>query len=158
MSTVAYHSGTVSVLWYDSRHDMEFAPFAVIRGIDVYYAELDQELQTRRILRLTPDTQQADHPVFTRARPQGSVASPLMQQEMPYPSRAFPDFIAQTAEGCYDMRYGFIGDYIGLAANRDYAYAVWTDLRDLHTTDGICAGHSCNGRRNQNIYFARITK
>ncbi len=55
-------------------------------------------------------------------------------------------------------RYGFIGDYIGLAANREYAYAVWTDLRDLDLTDGVCAGHSCNGRRNQNVYFARIRK
>jgi hypothetical protein len=137
---------------------LEFEPFAVIRGVDVYYAELDQELQTKRVLRLTPDTQKADHPVFTLARPQAGATSPLMQQEMPSPARNISGLITQSSDSCYDMRYGFIGDYIGLAANRHYAYAVWTDLRDLNTLDGVCAGHSCNGRRNQNIYFARITK
>ncbi len=71
MSTIAVHSGVVSVLWYDSRNDPHFAPFEVIQGIDVYYAELGTDLELRRVLRLTPDTQTADHPVFTRARPQG---------------------------------------------------------------------------------------
>jgi hypothetical protein len=83
-----------------------------------------------------------------------------MQKEMPHAVRREPGVgpLPQTAEHCIDERYGFIGDYIGLAANREYAYAVWTDLRDLDLTDGVCAGHSCNGRRNQNVYFARIKK
>jgi hypothetical protein len=158
MPTVAYHSGKVSVLWYDSRHDVEFAPFAVIRGIDVYYAELDRDLRTTRVLRLTPETQKADHPVFTRARPEEGAASPIMQQEMPLAAREMPGLLPQTEDQCFRMRYGFIGDYIGLAATDAFAYAVWTDLRDLDTKQGVCAGHSCNGRRNQNIYFARIKK
>jgi hypothetical protein len=158
MPTVAYHSGMVSVLWYDSRHDVEFAPFAVSRGIDVYYGELDRDLRTTRVLRLTPETQNADHPVFTRARPPEGAPSPVMQQEMPLAAREMPGLLPQTTGQCFDMRYGFIGDYIGLAATGAFAYAVWTDLRDLDTTDGVCAGHSCTGRRNQNIYFARIRK
>ena len=65
---------------------------------------------------------------------------------------------ALTTEDCTEERYGFIGDYIGLAADRNFAYAAWADLRDLVHDAGVCAGHSCNGRRNQNVYFARIPK
>jgi len=54
--------------------------------------------------------------------------------------------------------YGFIGDDIGLAANDTFAFAAWTDLRDLDTRVDIRAGSSCDGRRNQNTYYARILK
>jgi hypothetical protein len=162
MSTVAVHSGVVSVLWYDSRYDEAFAPFELIQGIDVFYAELTADLELIRVLRLTPNTQVADHPVFTRDRPQeeGS-SSPVMQSEMVLSQRTEPGPmgpLAQTTENCQERRYGFIGDYLGIAANREFAYVVWTDLRDLNLADDICAGHSCNGRRNQNVYFARIRK
>lgn len=167
MPTAAFHSGTLSVLWYDSRHDAEFAPLSLIRGIDVYYAELDAQLDPRRVLRLTPETQRADHPVFTRARP---VESQLRRRRGPHdfdlPQAAPPPRLpAQQAEGlsvssqdCVSERYGFIGDYIGLAADARFAYAAWCDLRDLVHDADVCDGHSCNGRRNQNIYFARIPK
>ena len=161
MSTVAVHSGVVSLLWYDSRNDEAFAPFELIQGIDVMYAELDTSLQLKRVLRLTPDTQVADHPVFTRDRPEEGALSPLMQPEIAVSQRREPGPLgpmAQTIEDCNNRRYGFIGDYLGIAANREFAYVVWTDLRDLNLSDGICAGHSCNGRRNQNVYFARIRK
>ena len=84
-----------------------------------------------------------------------------MQSEMVLSQRTKPGPLgplAQTAENCEERRYGFIGDYLGIAANREFAFVVWTDLRDLNTTEGICAGPSCNGRRNQNVYFARIRK
>jgi hypothetical protein len=168
MPTLAYHSGTLSVLWYDSRNDPEFAPLAPIRGLDVYYAELDAQLNPRRLLRLTPETQRADRPVFTRPRPVGS-----QSQKRPGPHdvqlppvdtarRVVPQqaeaMSALSTQDCVEERYGFIGDYIGLAADRRFAYAGWCDLRDLVEDADVCAGHSCNGRRNQNVYFARIPK
>ena len=63
-----------------------------------------------------------------------------------------------SSQDCASERYGFIGDYIGLAADARFAYAAWCDLRDLVHDADVCDGHSCNGRRNQNIYFARIPK
>jgi hypothetical protein len=159
MSTVAVANGVVSVLWYDSRYDDAFAPFELIQGIDVFYAELTTDLELIRVLRLTSNTQVADHPVFTRDRPQEEgYSSPIMQSEIVLSQRTEPGPLTQTVENCHDRRYGFIGDYLGIAANREFAYVVWTDLRDLNLTDDICAGHSCNGRRNQNVYFARIRK
>jgi hypothetical protein len=168
MPTLAYHSGTVSVLWYDSRHDPEFAPLALIRGIDVYYAELDTQLNTRRVLRLTPQTQRADQPVFTRPRPVESQAGrapgphdvdlPPPGARRRLPSEQGEAVSALSSGNCARERYGFIGDYIGLAADRQFAYAGWCDLRDMVHDADVCGGHSCNGRRNQNIYFARIPK
>jgi hypothetical protein len=168
LPTLAVHSGVVSVLWYDSRHDAGFVPLARIGGIDVYYAELDAELRLRRVLRLTPETQRADQPVFTQARPTRSLSDeplqphdagppPGMQQRLPVPAQGEAQAQA-VGQDCESERYGFIGDYVGLAADRDHAYAAWTDLRDLVLDADVCAGHSCNGRRNQNIYFARIPK
>lgn len=168
MSTLAYHSGTVSVLWYDSRHDAAFVPIGLIHGIDVYYAELDPQLNTRRVLRLTPETQRADHPVFTRPRPvedqseripgPHDVDVPPPPARRRLPTEQSEAVTALSTGNCEEERYGFIGDYIGLAADREFAYAAWADLRDLVHDADVCAGHSCNGRRNQNVYFARIPK
>ncbi len=167
MPTLAVHGGIVSVLWYDSRNDAGFAPLARIGGIDVYYAELDAELQQARVLRLTPETQRADHPVFTRRRPVTSSSDrPPGPHDTTLPPWAFERRLPVQAQGEAGVErtqqdcesYGFIGDYIGLAADRDNAYAAWTDLRDLVLDADVCAGHSCNGRRNQNVYFARIPK
>jgi hypothetical protein len=165
MPTLAVHSGTVSVVWYDTRHDPAFAWLSPIRGLDVYYADLDAELGVERVLRLTPETQRADHPVFTQ---RSALATSLSERRLmphdwappgvPRPHDQVPGGLcsAATPDGC--VPYGFIGDYIGLAADGHYAYAAWCDLRDLVIDTDICAGHSCNGRRNQNIYFARIAK
>ena len=167
LPTVAVHTGIVSVLWYDSRHDLEFAPLSTIRGIDVYYAELDADLGVRRVLRLTPETQRADNPLFTRSRPaqaQSRTGRPPHDLQLLPPAAGARQPLAHggsavTSVGdCEQDRYGFIGDYIGLAADRDAAYAAWCDLRDVVPDAGVCAGHSCNGRRNQNVYFARIPK
>jgi len=168
LPTLAVHGGVVSVVWYDSRNDAGFTPLARISGIDVYYAELDSELRTVRVLRLTPETQHADHPVFTRPRPVASSSTlPLGPHDATLPPWAFERRLpvqaqgeadVQRAQDCESERYGFIGDYIGLAADANAAYAAWTDLRDLVLDADVCAGHSCNGRRNQNIYVARIAK
>ena len=167
MPTAAFHSGTLSVLWYDSRHDPQFARQAPIRGIDVFYAELDGQLATRRVLRLTPETQRADNPVFTKVRPVESQSrkgpgphdidlEPPDERRQLQPEQSVVG--ASAAPGGSAERYGFIGDYIGLAADRDSAYAAWCDLRNIVHDADVYAGHSCNGRRNQNVYFARIPK
>jgi hypothetical protein len=168
MSTLAFHSGRLSVLWYDSRNDPGFLPLGPIRGIDVYYAELDPSLALRRVLRLKPETQRADQPVFTRPRSlQGQsrwrpgphdIQVPPPQTAVPLTAQQAGAVAAQAAGDCASERYGFIGDYIGLAADGRFAYAAWTDLRDIVHDADVCAGHSCNGRRNQNVYFARIPK
>ncbi len=153
MPSVAVHSGTVSVVWYDSRHDPDFVPLGGVFGVDVYFAEMGARLDVRRVRRLTPSLQTADHPVFTRARPAGIATA----EELPHDAVPPGGVAAASAQDCDADRYGFIGDYIGLAADADYAYAAWTDLRDLDTESSVCTGHSCtSGNRNQNIYFARI--
>jgi len=165
MPTLAFRGGILSVLWYDSRNDPQFAPLSLIRGIDVYYAELDAQLVRRRVLRLTPETQRSDDPVFTRPRPVQALAGgrrgPHDVDLPPFVRHGYSAPLTQSlrsTQNCASERYGFIGDYIGLAADARFAYAAWCDLRDmLHDAD-VCAGHSCNGRRNQNIYFARIPK
>jgi len=157
MPSVAAAGGKVSVIWYDSRNDPAFAPLAIMKGIDVYYAELDEALVLERVLRLTPKTQTADHPVFTRTRPDPGSLDSMVQQEGYF--RAVGDELsAVRSHQAGPEPYGFIGDYIGIAANDAFAFATWTDLRDLDASVDIRAGSACDGRRNQNIYFARIRK
>ncbi len=215
MPAAAFHGGILSVVWYDSRNEGNFRPFAPIGGIDVYYAEMDSELRLRRVLRLTPGTQDATHRVFTR--PQGfdrgrkrrgldrlqphdfmvslpkllGLSLPAGTQLMDAGGFFFPlssgamergngrlggpgqSLERRTAErrgqvglpadrsgfpGAACDPYGFIGDYIGLAADGKAAYAAWADLRDLDTGRDVCSGHDCQGGRNQNVYFARIDK
>lgn len=164
MPAAAFNGGKLSVIWYDSRHQEEsFVPFSTIKDIDVYYAELSPDLSLQRLLRLTPQTQRTDNPVFTRLRPSNKredhrlhphdmdFNSPLSLRGIYIPKQRDP-----SLKECEP--YGFIGDYIGIAADQDFSYAVWCDLRDIDHGDTVCAGHSCNGRRNQNIYFARIRK
>ncbi len=122
-------------------------------GIDVYFAELDASLALRRVRRLTPSLQRANQPVFTQTRPAGVASA----GELPHEAGPPGGVRAAREQDCESDRYGFIGDYIGLAADADHAYAVWTDLRDLDPGSTVCTGHSCTGgNRNQNIYFARI--
>jgi hypothetical protein len=66
---------------------------------------------------------------------------------------------ATANENCAIERYGFIGDYIGIAANAIEAWAARTDLRDLVDKGDICAvGHSCAGNRNQSVHAVRIPR
>jgi hypothetical protein len=154
MAAAAADSGLLSVLWYDTRADSQFTPSGAIHALDVYYAELDPTLGTRRVLRLTAETEAADRPVFTvlgQQREKLSERPALSSPERP------PEQEARTESQVCEP-YGFIGDYIGLAADRDNAYAAWCDLRDVRGTRDICQGGTCDGRRNENIYFARIPK
>lgn len=160
MPSVAARGGRVFAVWYDSRNDLEFAPLSPIRGVDVYAAVLDDALMVRRVSRLTPEVQRADRPVFTRPRPAGASS---LAGERPHdfdPRAARPDVVRAAAnENCAIERYGFIGDYIGIAANAEGAWAAWTDLRDLTDSGDICAvGHSCAGNRNQSVHAARIPR
>lgn len=160
MPSVAARDGRVFVAWYDSRNDVAFAPYSIIRGVDVYAAVLDGGLKLLRVDRLTPEVQRADRPVFTRTRP-AFISS--LTGERPHdfdPRTARPDVIKAAAnENCAVERYGFIGDYIGIAANANEAWAAWTDLRDIKDIGDICAiGHSCQGNRNQNVHAVRIPR
>lgn len=156
MPWVIVDEGTVSVLWYDSRHQST-ALSVRPAGVDIYYAELELDLTPRRVLRLTPETQVAEHPVFTRPRAQSKISiGPLPHDRGLGQGPFLFETLNKDATECDG--YGFIGDYIGLAANGDYAYAIWTDLRDLNTEMDICEGNQIQGRRNQNVYFARIKK
>jgi hypothetical protein len=159
MAAAAADSGVLSVLWYDSRGDQQFTLDGPIHGIDVYYGELDLSLAVRRVLRLTPETQRADRPAFSTqvglaasAPKAGRRVSAMAPHESVAPEPARP----LAGRAC--RPYGFIGDYIGLAADRDHAYAAWCDLRDVQGDGDLCLGGSCGGRRNQNIYFAKIPK
>ncbi len=161
MPAVAARDGRVFAVWYDSRNDLEFAPFSVIRGVDVYAAVLDGSLKVQRIDRLTPEVQRADRPVFTRSRPAGISSQGSERPHDFDPKAARPDAVRATAvnPNCAAERYGFIGDYIGIAANADGAWAAWTDLRDIRDIGDICAaGHSCAGNRNQNIHAVKIPR
>lgn len=160
MPSVAARGGRVFAVWYDSRNDLEFAPLSPIRGVDVYAAVLDDSLNVLRVSRLTPEVQRADRPVFTRPRPVGAVST-SSERPHDFDPRASRTNVVKAAanENCAVERYGFIGDYIGIAANADGAWAAWTDLRDLTGSGDICAvGHSCAGNRNQSVHAVRIPR
>ena len=94
------------------------------------------------------------------AEPAGLPVVPLTMS-MPTAAMMNPSAVATSSasENCAIERYGFIGDYIGIAANADGAWAAWTDLRDLTDSGDICAvGHSCAGNRNQSIHAVRIPR
>lgn len=160
MPSVAARGGRVFAVWYDSRNDLEFAALSPIRGVDVYAAVLDDALKLAGVSRLTPETQRADRPVFTRPRPVGASS---VSGERPHdfdPASPKSDVVKAAANpNCASERYGFIGDYIGITANANEAWAAWTDLRDLTGAGDICAvGHSCAGNRNQNIHAVKIPR
>jgi hypothetical protein len=159
MPSVAARGGRVFAVWYDTRNDLEFQPLSPIHGVDVYAAALDDALKVETVSRLTPEVQRADRPVFTRSR---SAAASSAVGERPHdfdPQAPKPDSVKAAAENCLVERYGFIGDYIGVAANASEAWAAWTDLRDVTAAGDICAiGHSCTGNRNQTIRAARIPR
>jgi hypothetical protein len=160
MPAVAARGGRVFVVWYDSRNDPAFAPLSLIRGVDVYAAALDDALNVQRLSRLTPEVQRADRPVFTRPRPAGASSAGGARPHDFDPRASAPDVVKAAAnENCAIERYGFIGDYIGIAANAGEAWAAWTDLRDLTDSGDICAvGHSCAGNRNQSVHAVRIPR
>ena len=160
MPAVAARGGRVYAVWYDSRNDLEFAPLSPIRGVDVYAAVLDDALKVARVSRLTPEVQRADRPVFTRTRPVGASS---LQGERPHdfdPQAGRSGAVkASAAQDCAVERYGFIGDYIGIAANANDAWAAWADLRDLTSVEDICSvGHSCAGNRNQTVHASKIPR
>ncbi|MBX7186609.1 MAG: hypothetical protein K1Y01_15825 [Vicinamibacteria bacterium] len=160
MPSVAARGGRVFAVWYDSRNDLEFAPLSPIRGVDVYAAVLDDSLTVQRVSRLTPEVQRADRPVFTRPRPVGATSTASERPHDFDPRTSGSNVVKAAAnENCAIERYGFIGDYIGIAANADGAWAAWTDLRDLTESGDICAvGHSCAGNRNQSVHAVRIPR
>ena len=168
MPAVAARDGRVFAVWYDSRNDLEFAPLSAIRAVDVYAASLDDALRVQRVSRLTPEAQRADRPVFTRPRPAGASShSAGVERPHDFDPRTAPTSGAVKAAAttiktdCISDRYGFIGDYIGIAANATEAWAAWTDLRDVTaaTTAEICTiGHSCAGNRNQTVRAVRVPR
>jgi hypothetical protein len=160
MPAVAARGGRVFAVWYDSRNDAAFAPLSQIRGVDVYAAAMDDALNVQRVSRLTPEVQRADRPVFTRPRPAGASSATGERPHDFDPRASAPDTVkAASNENCAIERYGFIGDYIGIAANAGEAWAAWTDLRDLTDSGDICAvGHSCAGNRNQSVHAVRIPR
>jgi hypothetical protein len=149
MPALAAASGTLSVIWYDSRSEPAFTPAgpvsgqcpagattqAACTGMDVYY---DQASTT--------------------------AAGPL----------AFGADLRVTDHSFNPNTYGsikaitpFIGDYISLAATATTGYAVWTDNRDVNPTLNAMEDADpttdppalINARsRDANIYFDRITK
>lgn len=162
--TPAAHSGTVSIVWYDTRHDDSFTAFAPFTKFDVYYSELDYDLNVLRVERLTQKSQAAD--VQTYVRDNGLLAKDggkVMPHDFDWAGfigaglgAAVPPR-AKSAKVC--AAYGFIGDYIGIVADADFAYLTWCDHRDLNqTNEDLCTQSACDGRRNQNIYAARIRK
>ena len=166
---VAARNGVVSVVWLDSRADENFTPFSPIPLIDVYYAELDLDLNLTRLERMTKQSQRTDHQVFTlnvggnKRALDPHVVYPhdldfyaLALSSLGFPAKPDHSGRAGKMEPCGE--YGFIGDYIGLAADDDHAYLAWCDFRDVNYEETVCAGHSCNGRRNLNVYYARIRK
>ena len=160
MPAAAARGGRAYAVWYDSRNDLEFAPLSPIRGVDVYAALLDDALKVVRISRLTPEVQRADRPVFTRPRPVGASS---FKGERPHdfdPQAGRSEAVkAAAAQDCAMERYGFIGDYIGIAANANDAWAAWTDLRDITNVGDICSvGHSCAGNRNQTVHASKIPR
>jgi hypothetical protein len=160
MPAVAARGGRVFAVWYDSRNDLEFAPLSLVRGVDVYAATLDDALNVQKVSRLTPEVQRADRPVFTRPRSAGASAAGSERPHDFDPRASAPDVVRAAAnENCAIERYGFIGDYIGIAANAGEAWAAWTDLRALTDSGDICVvGHSCAGNRNQSVHAVRIPR
>lgn len=164
LPTLAVAGGTLSVVWYDSRHESIHDGDRTYAMIDVYYAELTTDLTVQRELRLTQQSQVANHPVFTRPRNKakaGDVALAKHQANLPHvwPHDLPPTYKALPPKSDHCDPYGFLGDYIGIAADADHAYLAWTDMRDLAVEETICTlGEACDAVRNQNIYFARIRK
>ncbi len=160
LPSIAARGGLSSLAWYDARHDAGYAPGGPVRGVDVYYAEVDGALSTRRVLRLTPETQASDHPAFTRARPLAA-ASSLRPGRQPHDAPQLGELTAAPAAlqaDCASERYGFLGDYLGLAVDRSSAWAAWADLRDQLGAPDVCAGHTCQGNRNIGVHVARIPR
>lgn len=161
LPAVAARGGLASVLWYDTRHAPAMPGAPPLQAIDVYYAEIDEGLGVRRVLRLTPQTEAVDRPAFTRLRgaPSALAAGGLRPHDVlfPGPPEGAPA-TASSAQACSDDRYGFLGDYLGLAVDAEAAYAAWADVRDQTSGPDVCAGHTCEGNRNLGIYFARIPR
>lgn len=162
--TITCHSGTVSVIWYDTRHDENFTPFASFAKMDVYYAELDNQLNVLRVDRLTKKSMVANVPTFVRDNGQPAKGKKTIQPH----DFDWSGFIgaglgsivpAKPKASKVCAAYGFLGDYIGITADKDYAYLTWCDTRDQKIVpDDYCTTSACDGRRNSNIYFARIRK
>lgn len=163
--TAASHSGTVTVIWYDTRHDDSFTAFSAFAKLDVYYAELDYNLNVLRVDRLTKKSQAAN--IQHYVRDDGIVPTKGKPKFQPHDFN-WAGFIGaglgavvpakeKTNKVC--QPYGFVGDYIGMTADEEYAYMTWCDLRDVkEPAMGLCETSACDGRRNQNIYFAKIRK
>ena len=136
LPAIAYRNGIISTVWYDGRHNTAFQPSAPFPLIDVYYAELDKDLNLLREERVTATSQIANANTFTF--------------ETGQPSK-------NGQKACFPA--GYLGSKIGIAANDDFSFIGWTDFRDIqHPEVDLCTALPCDGRRNTNIYFARIRK
>lgn len=158
MPSVAARGGAVYAVWYDSRHDLQFAPLSPIRSVDVYAARLDASLSVQSVRRLTPESQRADRPAFTRSRPVGVTSRGRLAPHDLDPEPPAGAARASATAACPEDRYGFIGDYIGIAADASGAWAVWTDLREMTGESDACAGHDCAGNRNQSVRVLRLER
>ena len=162
--TVACHSGVVSVIWYDTRHDDSFTPFTAFDKMDLYYAALDYNLNVLQVERLTKQSQPAKVQTFVRDNGiPGKQSGRVAPHDFDWPGFIGAGLGAYVPPrknaGKVCQSYGFIGDYIGITADKDFAYMTWCDMRDIKpSSDDPCVTAVCDGRRNQNIYFARIRK
>jgi hypothetical protein len=157
LPAIAARGGLASLVWYDSRNDPAYVPGGVIRGLDVYYAEMQADLSVRRMLRLTAETQSVA-PLFRRARSGAAAAGRGERRPHDFEPGEADVRTRSTAEECDSELYGFLGDYVGLAVDAGAAYAAWGDLRDRSPLTDVCSGHDCRGNRNANIWFAQIPR
>jgi hypothetical protein len=157
LPAIGARGGLASLVWYDSRNDASYTPGGVIRGLDVYYAEVQADLSVRRMLRLTPETQNVA-PLFRRALSSAAASGRGERRPHDFEPGEADARTKSTAADCDTELYGFLGDYVGLAVDGGAAHAAWGDLRDRDDATDACAGHNCRGNRNANIWFAQIPR
>jgi hypothetical protein len=149
MPSVAAAGGKLSVVWYDSRSEPAFTPRGPISGSCPSNATDGTGCRGLDVFYAQADT---------------TASGPLQ----------FGPALRITSQSFNPNLYGsikaispFIGDYIMVAANREAAFVVWTDNRNINptknaqedadvTTDppGLINFRS----RDSNVYFQRVRK
>lgn len=149
---ISYSNGVLSAVWLDSRNDPTFTnKNSYYTLYDVYYSQADVSnssapLVFQREIRVTSVS--SNSTMYVRGH--------WLHWDVPY----FP----------------FIGDYIGLSTDANYAYVSWTDMRDvnapLNYQDMVTANvdyppgqplstqasYIRQRARDANIYFQKIQK
>jgi hypothetical protein len=103
---------------------------------------------------------------FQRGGPSGearpvAAASALRPGRQPHDAPQLGELTTAPASlqaDCASERYGFLGDYLGLAVDRGSAWAAWADLREQLAAPDVCAGHTCQGNRNIGVHVARVPR